>query len=165
MNIDFKNLIIIYLISGIIWNIYCRVFFNYWIINKDILNKFTLIELPESIKCLIPHYNCENLRANGWTVLHIILYFAIGLYYQNIDSYIIVSSILFEYFEGLYNFDAKYVIDIMFNYLGYKLGVYFSKKIKPIQINITYNQILVLILINIILFYDIYYKRKNALEK
>ena len=116
--------LIIILVSCIIW----------WVYNRFIrphghfLGK-TIYDPPQWFKCLIPNISnnpnknkCEKVNVDGWTVMHIVMYFFLGMVIPGKYLFILILSIVCELFEYYSGWRARWFIDPIANVFGYWLG-------------------------------------------
>lgn len=84
---------------------------------------------PKFLSCAIPYVSrnpaknkCENVKFDGWSLGHMIIYFALGLFVPGYWAQILVLSVLCEAFEYIVGWRARWLIDPIANMAGYILG-------------------------------------------
>lgn len=84
---------------------------------------------PRWMSCGIPvvslnplKNNCENVKIDGWSIGHILIYATLGMLVPGQWVFVIVISILCEVFEFLVGWRARWIIDPVANLVGYGLG-------------------------------------------
>ena len=110
----------------------------WWIYNRFIRTKDfhpmgrQVLHTPRWMSCGIPYVshnpkknNCENVKFDGWTIGHILIYFTIGMVLPGYLVPIIALSILCEAFEYAVGWRARWIIDPLANLVGYLLGTLF----------------------------------------
>lgn len=112
-------------ISCIVWYIYNR------FIRTPTFHPVGQLKFPtpKFLSCAIPYVSrnpeknkCENVKFDGWSILHMVLYFALGLFVPGYWAYVLVLSIICEAFEYAVGWRARWLLDPIANMAGYMLG-------------------------------------------
>jgi hypothetical protein len=97
----------------------------------------TIIELPRSLKCYgLPtstHHSyddCNNTDIDGFSLIHVLIYFTIGLVVPNQYLLIIVISYIAEIYEWYRGWRGRWWQDPLMNLIGYWLGSMANKRYK-----------------------------------
>ena len=116
---DIINIIILVLIFAIIIQIY-----NYTYKNKygDILSRKKLAEVPYEVKCAFEEPGCEEGDIDGWTLLHGVIFFIIGLIIPNKFLAVLIISVIWELVQPLLGNQPRYIINPLTNITGYAIG-------------------------------------------
>lgn len=91
------------------------------------LTKRKVIKLPTDLKCFVGDHRCKEGDFEIWTLVHFVIYFAIGMYIPSLYFEILIISIACELLETAIGFPAKYILDPIVNMAGYILGSQFSR--------------------------------------
>lgn len=120
------NIVLLLLVFWCIpWWIY-----NCFIRTKDFHPMGTeVLPTPKWISCGIPYVSidpkknvCENVKFDGWTIGHILIYFTIGMVLPGYWRQIFLLSIACEIFEYIVGWRARWLMDPLTNMFGYLLG-------------------------------------------
>lgn len=88
------------------------------------------INVPDFIKCFFGENRCNEGDINIWTLMHFIIYLIAGIFFPNRYIFFFIISLLCELFElTIVAYNAKWVIDPLFNMLGYLVGNIFHNKL------------------------------------
>lgn len=121
---ELNIVLVILILSGVIW-------FNYKSRGSLFLNR-ELIPLPVWLRCLIPQKNCATVvDIDGWSVVHLLLYFVLGVFVPNHYLLVVTGSVAFEALERSLGERPRWIIDPATNLLGYTLGSMLSKRLRP----------------------------------
>jgi len=84
---------------------------------------------PKWMSCAIPYVsnnpekdNCENVKIDGWSVLHFLVFLVGGMVLPRRYITVIILSILCEIYEYHAGWRARFIIDPVINLLGYFIG-------------------------------------------
>jgi hypothetical protein len=84
---------------------------------------------PFWMSCAIPYVShnpkknkCENVKLDGWSIGHVLIYFTIGLVLPGYWAQILALSFACEAFEYAVGWRARWIIDPLANIGGYLLG-------------------------------------------
>lgn len=112
-----QGIIIIYLIALFLLLLYNLIRHKF-----DPITAIPKIDLPYSLKCLIPFKRCEDSYLDGWTLMHVIMHYIIGLLYPN--EYLFVTGLSFgtEAVEQLVGARPRYIVDPLTNIGSYYIG-------------------------------------------
>lgn len=88
-----------------------------------------VLHTPRWMSCAIPYVshnpkknNCENVKFDGWSVGHVVIYFTLGMTLPGYLGPIFLLSIACELFEYIVGWRARWIIDPLANVVGYVLG-------------------------------------------
>jgi len=78
-------------------------------------------------------YESELIFIDRWSILHVALFFGIGIYYPNRWMLVIMGMIVFEYIEAVVSKSQTFLketlkdttSDLLFNVIGYWAGMRF----------------------------------------
>ena len=135
MSIQSINIVLVIFTFGcLFWFLYNKYIVSLYECDEHPLAK-TLVDFPTWFKCdLVPatkhsdidQVKCSKVVVDGWTLMHILLYFTIGVFIPGHWQVALLVSILFEYYEYISGWKAKWIIDPVANMTGYLLGTYFA---------------------------------------
>lgn len=95
---------------------------------------------PKWMSCAIPYVstnpkknNCENVKFDGWSIGHILIYMTLGMVLPGYWFQILILSYACEIFEYIVGWRARWIIDPLVNMFGYLLGhlVFFNLRWIP----------------------------------
>lgn len=125
------GIIICITFSMIFWFCYNRYIRKY---NGDKF-EFTLFKFPKQIKCLYPNVAlkekkniCEDADFDGWSILHVILYFFMGLIFPGEYIFVIIISFISELWEYISGWRARWLVDPLVNFSSYFIASQLSYK-------------------------------------
>jgi hypothetical protein len=88
-----------------------------------------VLPTPHWMSCGIPYVSknekknkCENVKIDGWSVGHVLIYITIGMVLPGYWAQILLLSIACEAFEYAVGWRARWIIDPVANLFGYLLG-------------------------------------------
>tara|TARA_Y100000310_G_C20526410_1_gene736270 strand:- start:730 stop:1011 length:282 start_codon:yes stop_codon:yes gene_type:complete len=75
-------------------------------------------------------YQSSLIHIDGWSILHFVGFFLLGVYFPNRWGLVIAGMIAFEVFENIFSGKIRFfkettkdtVTDILLNIVGYSLG-------------------------------------------
>ena len=114
-----KKIVVLLIIFAIIWQIYN---YTYCAHNGDVLKNIKIADVPYSVKCAFNEPGCEEGNIDGWSLVHGLMYFIIGLIAPNQYLFIIAISIIFEIIQPYLGNKARYIINPLINITGYAIG-------------------------------------------
>lgn len=117
MNNNQKGIIIIYLIALFLLLLYNLVRHKF-----DPITAIPKIDLPYFLKCAIPFERCQDSYLDGWTLMHVIMHYIIGLLYPNEYIFVAGLSVGTEVAEQLVGARPRYIIDPLTNMSSYYIG-------------------------------------------
>jgi len=115
-------IIIIFVIVIQIYNIFYKSKYG------DYFKSIKIADVPDSVKCFFKEPQCEEGNIDGWSIVHALLYFGIGLVFPGHYITIIVISIIYEIIQPYLGNQPRYIINPLINLTGYSLGSVASKK-------------------------------------
>ena len=133
-----KKIVVLLIIFAIIWQIYnC----TYGARNGDVLKNIKIADVPYSIKCAFNEPGCEEGNIDGWSIVHGLMYFIIGLIVPNQYLFIIATSITFEIIQPCFGNKSRYIINPLINITSYTIGSLLSNAARGFDEK--YQQVLV----------------------
>lgn len=108
--------IIIFVVILVIYN------FTYKSKYGGYISNVKISDVPYAIKCAFEEPGCEEGNIDGWTLVHGIMYFIIGLFVPNRFLVILVISIIWELLQPLMGNSARFIINPLVNLTGYAIG-------------------------------------------
>ena len=136
---DIKTIIIIIIIFAIIFQIYNITYKSKY---GDPLTKMKISKVPYELKCAFEEPGCEEGDIDGWTLMHGLMYFIIGLIVPNKYLIIFVISILWEIIQPLFGNNARYIINPLVNLTGYGIGSIVKNSLSKNQLREKYTVLL-----------------------
>lgn len=120
-----KKIIVLLIIFAIVWQIY-----NYTYKSRygDFLGNSKLADVPNTLKCFFGEDRCEEGDIDGWTIVHGLMYFIIGLVIPNQYLAVIIISIIFELIQPYLGNGSRYIINPLVSITGYTIGSLISPK-------------------------------------
>lgn len=107
----------------------------WWVYNRFLRTKefhpmgTHVLYTPRWMSCAIPYVStnpkknhCENVKFDGWSIGHVLIYFTLGMFLPGYWWQILVLSVLSEAFEYIVGWRARWIIDPLANMVGYLLG-------------------------------------------
>ena len=138
MSINFNKtikIILVLIILIVIWQIYNIIFRNGYLITN-----IKIAEVPRSIKCVIEQPGCEDGDIDGWSILHALMYFIVGIIIPDQYLVILIISVIYEFVQPyIGNHSARYIINPLVNLTGYALGSIVNKSIIKNQLQEKYS--------------------------
>lgn len=129
MHCDYKEInkiIILLVIFAVMWQIYNYI---YRVSNNDHLSNIKIADMPFSIKCFFGEPGCDEGNIDGWTIIHGLTYFIIGLIVPNQYLAIVIISILFEIVRSCLGNNVRYILNFLVNMTGYGIGSVMSPSV------------------------------------
>jgi hypothetical protein len=71
--------------------------------------------------------NCNNEDLDGWSIMHIMIYFTLGLFLPNAHLEVLGISIVSELWEYVIGWRARWILDPITNMFGYHMGTLVAK--------------------------------------
>lgn len=151
------NIIILVLVA---WSI------PWWVYNRFIRTpqfhpmSMQVLPTPHWMSCAIPYVShnpkknkCENVKIDGWSVGHVLIYFTLGMVAPGYWWQMLVLSLACETFEYIAGWRARWIIDPVANMLGYALGHLFILNLRHMKwISNTNTTYILIVLMGILLF-------------
>ena len=113
-----KKIIVLLIFFAIMWQIYN---YTYRTRYGDYFSN-TIVDVPYSIKCFFNEPGCEEGNIDGWSIVHGLMFFIIGLIVPNQYLVILIISIILEFIQPYLGNNARYIINPLINLTGYTLG-------------------------------------------
>jgi len=91
---------------------------------------------PKEWSCALPvsadpQKDCSLINnLDGWSLIHLLLYFLLGVLFPQRLGLIVLISFLFEGIEYYYRGRARWILDPAINIIGYLLGESFSPTLR-----------------------------------
>lgn len=82
----------------------------------------TLVEIPNSVKCMFEEDNCQDGDLTGWSIIYFFMFFLIGLFIPDYYFTIIIVSLLIELGKHLSGQPVRYIIYPLLALTAYALG-------------------------------------------
>lgn len=97
--------------------------------NSKFLSSIKISNVPHSIKCFFNEPGCDTGNIDGWTLMHGLAYFIIGIIVPDHYLFIVIVSIIFELAKPYFGDNARYIINPLVNLTGYAIGSAINKKL------------------------------------
>ena len=114
-----KKILVLLVIFAIIWLVYNNIF---KVKNNGYPSDTKILDVPYSIKCFFNEPGCEEGNIDGWSVVHLLVCFIIGMFFPNRFLVIIIFSVAFEIIGSRLGKQPRYIINPLINITGYAIG-------------------------------------------
>lgn len=120
-----QQIILLLIIFVIIYQVYN---YTYKARYGDYLSSTKFMDVPYSVKCFFGEDNCEEGDIDGWTIIHGLMYFIIGLIVPDHYLFILGVSVAFEFVQPYLGNSSRYIINPLVSLTGYAIGSVLSPR-------------------------------------
>lgn len=105
----------------------------------DLFGNMKITEVPMDIKCAFQEPGCETGDIDGWTLIHGVVYFIIGLIIPNRYLAVIIISVIWEILQPLIGNNSRFIINPLVNLTGYAIGSIIRQNIDKNRLHEKYH--------------------------